>query len=344
MKGKRWRRLLMVTLTLGCAAFLSLTWLASSYLICPARRPLQDYHHEILGHANGHGLVIRHFIVKASDGYETPCLLCEPSKQPGAAIKGNKVRQELQAQGLTVPPWGDVKATLVLLHGHKGRKEDYLPVAERLCAAGFRCVLIDLPGHGDHPAKFATFGVTEAKLPNEVLQEAAKRFAFAPVPAGLFGISQGGAIALQSAARKGETWFAVGELSGFASLEDVIVEQAQRWFGPLQRPARMIVRWLVEHRAGLRIEDARPLEAAQQLTNQDVLIGHGDRDGFVRPEHARRLYAGVPSSRKQFLTVPGADHHNVLITTAPVYATLSSFFMKALAASLAPPVTSSPHK
>src|SRR5207302_9521229 len=126
--------------------------------------------------------------------------------------KGNKLRSQLQAQGLSVPDWGEVKATLILLHGHSGRKEDHLPVAERLCAVGFRCILIDLPGHGDHPAPFATFGFREAALPGEVLREAARRFAFKPEPAGLFGISQGGAIALQSAARPDEEWFAVAEI------------------------------------------------------------------------------------------------------------------------------------
>lgn len=327
----RLRRITLMLLTFSVALFLALTWITSSRLICPRRTPLQDYHKEILSHASDHGLSIQPFTVRTRDGHETPCLLCEPSKRPGAALKGNKVRQELQATGVTVPTWGDVKATLVLLHGHNGRKEDHLAVAERLCAAGFRCLLVDLPGHGDHPAKFATFGVTEAKLPHEVLQAAAQKFVFPAQPAGLFGISQGGAIVLQSAVRPGEPWFAVAELSAFSSLDEVIAEQAQRWFGPLHRPARVIVHWLVEHRAGFRPEETTPLNAARLLTHQAVLIGHGDCDNFIACAHAHRLFAAIPSNRKQFLNIPTANHHNVLITSTPVYATLSTFFLKSLA-------------
>jgi pimeloyl-ACP methyl ester carboxylesterase len=67
------------------------------------------------------------------------------------------------------------------------------------------------------------------------------------------------------------------------------------------------------------------------LTTPAVLIGHGDSDSFILPEHAKRLFAAVPSPDKQFLTVPGAGHPNVLITSAPVYATVSTFFLNALA-------------
>lgn len=330
-KPGRWRRITLTLLTFAVALFFALTWMASSRLISPRREALQDYHRDILDHAIDHGLTIQRFIVRTSDGHDTPCLLCMPSRQSGAALKGNKVRQELQATGVTVPPWGDVKATLVLLHGHNGRKEDHLAVAERFCAAGFRCILMDLPGHGDHPAKFATFGVTEAKLPHEVLQAASQQFVFPAQPAGLFGISQGGAIVLQSAVRPGEPWFAVAELSAFSSLDEVIAEQARRWFGPLQGPARVIVHWLVEHRAGFRPEEATPLNAARLLTHQAVLIGHGDSDRFIDRAHAHRLFAAVPSTRKQFLNIPTADHHNVLITSTPVYATISAFLLNSLA-------------
>jgi pimeloyl-ACP methyl ester carboxylesterase len=329
-KYRRGLRLILLVLGLGVAIFLTLAWMASSRLICPPRAAIHDHQREILDHPEAHGLVIHSFTVRTSDGYDTPCLMCEPSRHPGVALKGNKVRQELLAQGVAVPPWGDITATLVLLHGHSGRKENFLAVSERFCAAGFRCLMMDLPGHGEHPAPFATFGLTEATLPQEILQEAAKRFSFAPQPAGLFGISQGGAIALQAAARPGATWFVVGELSGFATLDEVIAAESRHLFGPLHQPACGIVHWLVMKRARFLPENVRPIDAVTLLKDQAVLIGHGDADDFVPPEHARRLFAAVPSARKTFLSVPGADHHHVLVTTAPVYATVSAFFLKAL--------------
>lgn len=333
MKRKRWRwwKILGVLLLLACVGFCGLVWYASSRLITPARRPLQDYHVEFLAKSAEHGVSVEAFKVRTSDGFETPCLLCEPLVSPSTtAAKGAKIRSELQAQGLKLEPWGAIKATLVLLHGHKGRKEDYLPVAERLCAAGFRCILVDLPGHGEHPATFATFGHGEASLPSEVFQDAAKRFQFKPAPAGLFGISQGGAIAIQAAARPQDGWFAIAELSGFASLQEVIHDQAVQYFGPLREPAEALVYALVKHRAGFEPSAIRPVDAAARLNSIPVLIGHGDADRFIQPHHARALFQAVPSARKQFLNVPGAGHSDVLITPAQVYATVGRFFLEAL--------------
>ncbi len=321
---------MLLALAVLASAFLSISWLAASRLVCPARQPLEGYHREILDHAGEHGMRVEPFTVRDREGFDVPCLLCEPMKNPGAAIKGNKLRDELKASGVALGAWGEVRATLVLLHGHNGRKEDHLPVAERFCAAGLRCILIDLPGHGEHPAPFASFGFREKTLPGDVLRAAAARFAFDAQPAALFGISQGGAIALQAAALADENWFAVAELSSFAALDDVIAEQAALWFGPLQSPARVMVHWLVGHRAKFRPEDVRPVDAAASLATMPVLIGHGDADAFIAPDHARRLFAATPGKRKLLLNIPGANHHNVLITSAPVYATASEFFLDAL--------------
>lgn len=333
MKRKRgcWWKILGALLLFACVGFLGLAWYASSRLITPARRPLQDYHVEFLANPQAHGMRVEAFKVRTSDGFETPCLVCEPVVSPTSTqTKGAKVRGELRAMGLTLEPWGTIKATLVLLHGHKGRKEDYLPVAERFCAVGFRCILVDLPGHGDHPARYATFGHGEASLPSEVLQDAARRFHFNPAPAGLFGISQGGAIAIQAAARPRDGWFAVAELSGFASLKEVIHDQAVQYFGPLREPAEAMVYALVKHRAGFEPSAIRPVDAAAKLSSIPVLIGHGDADAFIQSHHAQALFQSVPSPRKQFLNVPGAGHSNILITPAQVYATLGRFFLEAL--------------
>ncbi len=321
---KRLRRIILLLCALVTVAFFALTWLASSRLICPSCRPLQDYHRDILSHAIEHGMRIESFVVG-----QMPCLLCEPIAQPGAAVKGNKLRVELQASGTTLQPWGKIEATLVLLHGHTGCKEDHLPVAERFCAAGFRCLLIDLPGHGQHPAAFASFGVHEAKLPYEVLQAAAQRFQFNPKPAALFGISQGGAIALQAAARPHEPWFAIAELSSFTSLDRVIADQSQSLFGLLAPLAESVVTMLIKQRASYTPAQIRPMDAASKLTIP-VLIGHGDKDTFVTPDQAQELLAAIPSIKKQFLNIPGAGHSNVLVTNAPVYATLCQFYLEAL--------------
>lgn len=319
----------MTGAVLFAIVFSTMCWLAASRLICPKRRTIQDYHREILDQPTAHGLQVRAFSLTGDESVnDTPCLLCEPIAAPGIATKGNTLRTQLIADGLPLRPWGEIIGTLVLLHGHNGCKEDHLPVAERLCAAGFRCILIDLPGHGANPRLFASFGFRETQLPAAALDQASQQFHFPPQPAGLCGISQGGAIVLQAAAADPQRWKAVAELSSFAELDAVIANQAHRWFGPLQSPARAIVSRLVKWRAGYEPASIRPIDAVAKLNTMPVLIGHGDADTFVTPDHAKRLFDASPSTSKQFLTISAANHHNVLITDQPVYATVADFFLR----------------
>lgn len=328
--SRKLRRGIVAVLVCGTGGFFVLCWFASSRLICPARRTVQDYHREILDHARDHGMVIHSLTLMIGGWAGTPCLVCEPVADPGAAQKGNRLRSELAAQNVALQPWGKISATAVLLHGHTGRKEDHLPVAERFCAAGFRCILIDLPGHGDHPQPFASFGFREAALPAAALSEIAAVQNFDPQPAVLFGISQGGAIALQAAAAGQGEWAAVAELSAFAALDEVITNQAARLFGPLHVPAEFVVTQLVRWRAGYDPAQVRPIDAAAGIVGVPVLIGHGSEDTFVPADHARRLLSAVGTDRKQFLAIDGAGHHDVLVTAQPVYATICGFLLRAI--------------
>ena len=98
---------------------------------------------------------------------------------------------------------------MVLVHGRTGRKEDYLLIAERLSAVGFRCLLPDMPAHGEHPGIHATFGIREADIPARALKESAELLKFNPVPAGLMGMSMGGAVSMHAAAEPDQPWKAL---------------------------------------------------------------------------------------------------------------------------------------
>lgn len=88
---------------LAAILFAAMVWRASSLLISPTRRPLQDYHTKILSQALDHGLRIEPFTVRTSDGFDAPCLLCEPAATSGTAVKGRILREQLQEQGLAIP-------------------------------------------------------------------------------------------------------------------------------------------------------------------------------------------------------------------------------------------------
>lgn len=300
-------------------------WWAAGQLAHPPRRPLQDYHQEFLAHPLAHGVLLKPFT--CADG--TPCVVCEPAPQGALGQRGQSLRIQLMQKNLAVPPPGQVVGNLVLVHGRRGRKEDYLLIAERFCAAGFRCILPDLPAHGDHPAATACYGVKEVHIPAMALSEAAAKFGFAPQPAGLIGISMGGAVSIRAAATDPAPWRAAIFVSTFDTLEHVINHQASGHAGHWAGAAwQGITGWLYEWNTGVRVEAADSAALVPAL-KCPVLLAHGTADSVIPVECGRRLFAALPEGiEKRWVEIPGADHDNVLITDFPIYAEMAAWMLR----------------
>lgn len=310
-------------------SMLGLGWWAAADLVHPARRPLQDYHQEILKHPAQFGLKISSYSVPAAkaDGYAAPCLLCEPNASEGLGTRGKVIREQLTAKGIPLLEFGKTCGTVVLLHGRGGRKEDGLPIAERFCAAGLRCILIDLPAHGDNLNPVASFGLHEWDLPNQAVLEATRQFGVPARPRALWGLSQGGSVAVYAAAHG--SWDALVVLSSFTTLADVCKAQAHRYVGPLATPLYWTTEPLVEWQGGYGLSQVRPIDCLKQLT-LPVLIGHGTADELIPLSTGRAIYEAVGSKDKQFVAVDGGTHERVLVTPMPLYAEMAAFLVERL--------------
>jgi pimeloyl-ACP methyl ester carboxylesterase len=222
-----------------------------------------------------------------------------------------------------------VKGTLVLTHGRKGRKEDYLSIAERLCAVGLRCVIPDLPGHGDHPADIATYGVREAGLPVRVMNEASRKFGFDPQPAGLMGMSMGGSVAVHAVDQPGTPWKALVVVASFDSFPAVIQGQAVRHSGVTLGPLWASATGSVYHwKSGIWLEDIQPTRHAASI-QIPTMIAHGTADHVISLDGGRRLFDSLPSDiTKKWVKIPGAGHDNVLITNYPIYADIAEWMLQ----------------
>lgn len=301
------------------------SWWGANELAHPPRRPLQDYHHEFLADPASHGVVLKPFI--CGDG--TPCLLCEPEPQGRLGNRGQLVRGQLLKKNLTPPPAGRIIGSLVLVHGRRGRKEDYLLIAERFCAAGFRCILPDLPAHGDHPGQTACYGVKESHLPAMVLREAAAKFGFDTKPAGIMGISMGGAVSIRATTKNEVPWRAAVFVSTFDSLENVVRHQAAShvgsWCGSVWQN---ITGWMFARDTGMPVSAANSIALAPEM-KCPTLIAHGTADRVIPVECGRRLYEALPAGiEKRWLEIPGADHDNVLVTDFPLYAGMAEWMLR----------------
>lgn len=318
-------RLMLWTAVLCLILVVGLCLWSGDQLASPARRALQDYHREFLADPAAHGVTVDYLTL--SDA--TPCLIVQPRTDGKLGARGLKLREQFKSEALPLPAPGAVVGTLVLVHGRTGRKEDYLLIAERLSAVGFRCLLPDMPAHGEHPGIHATFGIREADIPARALKESAELLKFNPVPAGLMGMSMGGAVSMHAAAEPDQPWKALVILSSFDRLETAIQKNVRDRIGGFLGKAwtdlaGRIYRW----KTGIAIDDIRSDLVATKIT-LPTLVAHGTKDRVIPHESGKRLFMALPDTiEKQWIDVPDADHDNVLITDFPIYATVAKWMLR----------------
>ena len=151
-----------------------------------------------------------------------------------------------------------------------------------------------------------------------------------PGPLGLFGVSQGGAIALQTAARPGGKWFAVVSVSAFSSLDQPIAKSVQRFSEPLASISAGVCGLGVRCRGGFFPGDISPLRAAAHLTIPAYIV-HGGMDEFIPCSQGKQIYDAIPGNRKSFQLIPDGTHNNVLAKGGnAMYADLCLFYLQAL--------------
>ena len=248
---------------------------------------------------------------------ETPFIIVEPAGSP--AKRGVTIRNQLSK----APEFGSIHASLVLLHGRKGRKDDLLPVAERFCAVGFRCILIDLPGHGESSLEESHFGTTvsESTLSSRVFAVLKEDYQWRDQPTHLLGISMGGAFANASLYASPEVWDSAIIINSFDRLSSVIDRKLERvsFFQSVLEP-------LTYKFCSFPIDKCEPATWAKDIQTP-VLVIHGDSDALITHAQGKTLYESYQSEDKQFVSVPGGTHTNVLVTAYPLYKTMVEWLM-----------------
>ena len=305
--------------------YASLVWWCASEIANPGRRPVGESHAAYFDGSAGAGFKVTKFV--SEDGM--PCLICTPQPTEDFSKRASTIRGQIHEMGIEVDQAGEIAGTLVILHGRSGMKENYLAVAERFCAVGFRCVIPDLPGHGANPEKYATYGVKEARMVLDGYLEAADEFGFSDEPCAIWGQSMGGSVAVHTVALPDSPFRTMVVVASFDRLETVIRSQTMDLFGSsfgaaVRAPSDVVFGW----KTGVRISEINPIEKAPGI-RVPTLIVHGDSDRSVPTAAGKKLYASLPESiAKKWLTVPGAGHNNVLITDFPLYASMAGWLLE----------------
>lgn len=199
------------------------------------------------------------------------------------------------------------RGTIVLIHGYALAQFCMMPWALKLAEAGWRCVLVDLRGHGKSTGKRIFYGLQEPRDLSQLLDALAQTNQL-PQPVAAMGESYGAVMALrwQAADPRIRTVVAI---TPYGSLSNAVMNLRNEYAG-----------WLPKYftRAGMRqLPEVLGTTAAEldtttvlSRTPESALFITAEGDKIAPPEEVRELYRlAAPDSR--LIEVPGSTHETV---------------------------------
>ncbi len=214
-------------------------------------------------------------------------------------------------RGWFVPAAGSDRVVLIV-HGRNSNREgdngQHVPDAAALVARGYNALLFDLRGHGESGGLRYTLGTAEQR---DVLGAVAylEDRGFAPQRMGFWSHSMGAATVLLAAAVSPDVRTIVAD-SSFARLEDLLDRELPRasglpgFFNP---PILFFARTVF----GADARVLNPVEVVAGLPPDSLFIIHGEADGLIPVDHARRIAAAAGPAVYDLWIVPNARHDRV---------------------------------
>jgi len=225
------------------------------------------------------------------------------------------------------------KGTVIVLHGYRQQKEQMLHWGLSLAQQGFRCVMVDLRGHGGSSGQWIGFGAFEVEDMRSVLDALITRRLVAG-KIGVIGVSLGASVAIQWAGADPRiaTVVAIEPFSDPRSAIETMVHtfppfRRQLWWASENTIQKAIQE--APGMAGFKWADVDVPKAAAAV-NGPILFIHGADDSMVPPDHSRRLSSGAPAGSR-LLILPGEDHISLALRLQPLDGTVHDWFDRNLA-------------
>ena len=217
---------------------------------------------------------------------------------------------KLSAYTLDPTPGVKKRGTAWLLHGFGNSKDQMLPVAKKLSAAGYRCVAWDSRGHGKSEGTRATFGKREVDDALRVMETARAMPQKVKGPEVIWAYSMGTAVALQTLPQVPKAEAAV-LLAPMSDLGGVMYHQARTHYSGVLTPMVPVVRAKVTSAAGFDPKSIRPVDFVKR-THCKMLFIHGDRDSTIPPWQSELLLSACAPGQGERILLPGVGHGGVM--------------------------------
>lgn len=202
---------------------------------------------------------------------------------------------------------GQPRGTVVLLHGYGLDDFAMAPWAMKLAELGWRCLLVDLRGHGESTGDRIFFGLKETQDLSQLLDGLAEQRQLVQ-PVAAVGVSYGASLALRWKATEPR----VGQLvaiAPYAVFSNAVLNICREYAPCLPRA---LPRAGLKRLPGLLEVAPLDLDTGTVLANHPIaaLFVVGADDKITTPSDVRSLFqAAAPGS--DFLVVPSATHETV---------------------------------
>ena len=212
----------------------------------------------------------------------------------------------------TVPGQSNVwtaapRGTVFLLHGYGLAQFAMLPWALDLAQDGWRCVLVDLRGHGKSTGKRVYFGLVETNDLSQLLN-ALERDGAVRGPVSAVGVSYGASLALRWKTVEPRLQTVVA-IAPYGSLSNAVLNLCHDYAGWFPRG---IIRAGLKKLPSVLQVSGRELDLTTVLRRKPVtaLFVAGEKDTITPVETVQQLRA-LASPGSQLLVVPKATHESL---------------------------------
>ncbi len=218
--------------------------------------------------------------------------------------------------------------SVLILHGHKGKRWNSLRRGKLISSHGCSVLMISLRAHGESSGEFDDAGYSARRDVCAAVEFLERRRPGRPVI--IDGNSLGSAAAIFAAGELGHRVAAYILECPYQDLKIAVWNRIDNWLPPgLSHIAygglRLVSPIFLPH-----LDEICPAKAIGAIpADVPVLILAGAADRMARPEEARVLYARV-ASHGQLVFVPGAGHGDLLGSSPELYSRTILDFIRPL--------------